>query len=459
MRIAILGFGREGRSILKFLARQPRYHVTEIWILDKNTKLNTPRNSHFKISHRLGKNYLKNLDKFDIVFRSPGVPYNLPQIQKALKRGVKFSSASKLFFENSPTKNIIGVTGTKGKGTTCTLLYEILKNCLPAEAVAKAGGADVMLAGNIGKSPLEILPKLKSDTWVVLELSSFQLQDLEQSLKIAAVLDIFPDHLDSHKNFKEYIEAKTNIGRFQTKQDKIFYFADNKNSAWIANQSPAQKIPVEPGAVNLPPLKIPGAHNRKNAAMAKTVALSLDCPEHAVDRIIADYKGMEHRLEFVRRIKPHSNVLENVRINFYNDSASTNPQTAAAAVLAFSNTLNAKPYPLVLIAGGKDKNLDYKPLSQAIKKSGNVQAVILFGENKRKIKKALVNSKRELGIYVTDNLKSAINTAFKQAKSLITSYCPLVIVIFSPGSASFDMFKDYQDRGEKFKKIVKSLKK
>ena len=321
------------------------------------------------------------------------------------------------------------------------------------------------MAGNIGKSALEILPKIDSRTMVILELSSFQLQDLAKSPRLAAILDIFPDHLDSHKNFKEYINAKANIGRFQnSKQDKIFYSSDNKFSKWIADQSPARKIPVSPENIGLPGLQIPGDHNQKNAAMAKAIAQNLDCPDHIIDKTIAEFKGIEHRLEFVRGIKIHSNVLKNVgmnsRIDFYNDSASTNPQTSAAAVLSFSNnqiTSQSTNQLTILIAGGKDKNLNYKPLADAIKKACNVKAVMLFGENKNKI--ASVISNQKIVIRKGGNLESAIKIAYKTAKSLIADYRLPVTIVFSPGAASFDMFKDYKDRGRKFKKIVKQIKK
>lgn len=426
MKIAILGFGLEGKSLLKFFKKSPRFKKADISVLDK----------------KLDKNYLKNLEQFDIIFRSPGVPYNLPEIQKTVKKGVKFSSATGLFFEEirkmvrRGSPQVIGITGTKGKGTTSTLLCKILKAC----------GEKVYLAGNIGKPAIEILPKLKKNSIIILELSSFQLQDLNQSPDIAVILDIFPDHLDSHKNFREYINAKTNIAKFQRKNDKIFYFNDNKYSQWIAEKSQGKKIPVQSsisGRSDLQKLKeniqIPGEHNIKNAVMAASVALSLGCPKEKILNTIKKFKGNEHRLELVKKIKG---------ISFYNDSASTNPQTAAAAIRAFNE-------PNILIAGGKDKNLNYSPLAKALKNS-NTKLVVLYGENKQKIKKAIRNS--GVQIKLVKDLKTAVNLAYKFAKSLITKpYTLNPIIIFSPASASFDMFKDYKERGEKFKKIVKKL--
>jgi UDP-N-acetylmuramoylalanine--D-glutamate ligase len=427
MKIAILGFGREGKAVLKFLKKSAQYKNAEISILDKKTD----------------KNYLKNLTQFDIIFRSPGIPYNLPEIQNTIKKGVKFSSATQLFFEKFKGK-VIGITGTKGKGTTSTLLYKILKSA--GKDARPEQRRRIFLAGNIGKPAVELLPKLKNNSIVILELSSFQLQDLKHSPNIAVVLNIFEDHLDSHKNFNEYINSKANIAKWQKKSDKIFYDASNKQSKWIAEKSQGKKIPVQiyPNR----DLKIVGEHNLKNVAMAATVAQSLGIKPDIIKKVVKNYRGMEHRLELV-----HSNILENVGMNFYNDSASTNPYTAAAAIRAFPNQ------PKILICGGKDKNLDYTPLAKALKNS-DTKIVILFGENKQKIAKAISEIKNSgLRIMEVKNLKQAVQLAYKTAKKLISlSAYQLITIIFSPAAASFDMFKDYKDRGEKFKEIVKGLK-
>ena len=417
VNIAILGFGQEGKAIFKYLKKSPQYKNTGISILDKKTN----------------KNYLKNLNRLDIIFRSPGVPYNLSEIQKAIKNGVKFSSSTDLFFQNAKKIGckIIGITGTKGKGTTSTLLYQILKS-------AKK---DVYLAGNIGKPAIELLPKIKKKSIVILELSSFQLQDLNPPAggpDIAVILDIFPDHLDAHKNLKEYFEAKSNIAKWQKKSDKIFYFDDSKRSKLIAEKSPAKKISVKNYLKNFNfDLKIPGKHNLKNSVMAATIAKNLGIDKKIILKTIKNFKGVEHRLEFVRQI---GNII------FYNDSASTNPYTAAAAIKAFSE-------PKVLIAGGKDKNLDYSPFAKALKNS-NTKLIILFGENKKKIEKAVVKS--GIPVKLIKTLKNAVNLAYQKSKNY--NLKPKNYILFSPASASFDMFKDYKDRGEKFKKMVRKLK-
>lgn len=432
MKIAILGFGAEGKSVLKFLKKSPAFKGAAVSVLDK----------------KLDKNYLRGLEQYDIVFRSPGVPYNLPEIQRAVKKGVIFSSATKLFFDPPAggfKGQLIGITGTKGKGTTSTLLYKILKAC----------NKDVYLAGNIGKPAIEILPKLNNKSIAILELSSFQLQDLKKSPSIAVVLETFPDHMDAHKNLKEYFESKFSISKYQNKNDKIFYAVDSKYAKLIAQKSKGKKIGVSEKDFKLfkpEILKIPGPHNFKNAAMAATVALSLGCPKNKIIKTIKNFKGNEHRLEFVRGIRINQpNQHKSAVLNFYNDSASTNPQTAAAAVKSFKT-------PSILIAGGKDKELNYFPLKKALKES-SVKLVILLGENKGKIAKAISGIKNnELKIVEAKNLKQAVKIAHKTAKSLIHNSHSIIQVIFSPAAASFDMFKDYKDRGNKFKEAVRKLK-
>lgn len=433
-KLAILGYGREGKSVFGFIKKISEFRRAKIEIRDK----------------KLNKNYLKNLEQFDVVFRSPGVPYNLPELKRARKSGVRFLSATKLFFDYCPTKNIIGVTGTKGKGTTSTLLHEILK----------VAGFDVYLAGNIGKSPLEILPKLMvrrahhKKPWVILELSSFQLQDLEKSPRIAVVLDVFPDHQDAHLNLKEYYDAKTNIARHQRKNDFIFFFKANKLSHWTAGKGDGKKISVSENGFSLfgpADLKIRGHHNFKNAIMAATVARKLGVSPKIILKTVKSFRGLPHRLELVRSIRKfsHGNSHNFASIYFYNDSASTNPHTTATAIKAFPNEQK------ILIAGGQDKGLNYAPLAKSLKNS-DAKLVILFGENKNKIYKAI--KKSGVQIKLVKDLNTAVRLSYKVARRLPTPYDILhTVIIFSPGAASFDMFKNYADRGEQFKKIIRSL--
>ncbi|MDO8585027.1 MAG: UDP-N-acetylmuramoyl-L-alanine--D-glutamate ligase [bacterium] len=442
-KIAILGFGREGKAILKFLQTSPDYRGAELVIFDHNPKVKVPRGARAI----LGKDALQWLHGFKLMLRSPGIPYLTPEIQHVIEEGAKCSSATKLFFELA-TCPIIGVTGTKGKGTTATLIYNILK----------AAGRDTYLLGNIGTTALEALPKLKKKSIVVFELSSFQLQDLECSPEIAVILDIFPDHMDSHRSFDEYLDAKMHIARHQTSQDRVFYMSNNDFSAKAANEGRGKKVAVSADGFSLfapTDVKIPGSHNFNNAVMAATVARALGVSEKVITATVKRFRGLPHRLQLVREIsivprKSASSPHQSASVRFYDDSAGTNPQTAAAAVRAFHE-------PLILIAGGKDKNLDYAPLAQAIRKSQNVKSVILFGENKKKINDALRGSmKQGSEIVECKTLADAVRAAYRLAKRY-TLTAERSVVVFSPAAASFDMFKDYADRGEQFKRIVRGL--
>lgn len=426
MNIAIAGFGNEGRTLLTFLKKSPRYKKAVITVLDRNEGL-AGELSKLKVPYRLGIGYLKGITAFDIVFRSPGIPYLTPEIQKAVKKGVVVSSQTKLFFDEllisrkaakSAKPAIIGVTGTKGKGTTSTLIFQMLKN-------AKY---KTVLAGNIGKPMIESLAVAKKADYVVLELSSFQLQDMAVSPDIAVVVDIFPDHLDAHKDLREYYAAKANIGRFQKKADRIFFYTTNAGSVRIASKSPARKHGVTPKQDNL----------RKNFEMAAAVARACGASGTVIEKTVKKFTGLEHRLELVKKIKS---------IAFYNDSAGTNPIATSAAILSFKE-------PIVLIAGGKDKGLSYAALAGALKKS-TVQHVVLFGENRSKIAHEIKSAKRT--ITMASDLKDALKTAFARAKELAAQKESAVIV-FSPAAASFDMFTSYKQRGEMYKKTVNALR-
>ena len=426
MNVAILGFGSEGKTLLSFLKKSARYKKAVLTVLDRNEALGAELKK-LKIPHQLGAEYLADLESFDIIFRSPGIPYLTPEIQKAIKKGVAVTSQTKLFFEElnnakraakSTKPVIIGVTGTKGKGTTSTLIFQMLKN-----AKYKA-----VLAGNMGKPMIESLAAAKRADYVVLELSSFQLQDMEVSPDIAVVVDIFPDHLDAHKDLREYYDAKANIGRFQKKSGRIFFYATNAGSVRIAAKSPARKHAVTPKQDNL----------RKNFEMAAAVARTCGCSNSVIEKTVKKFTGLEHRLELVKKIKS---------IAFYNDSAGTNPIATSAAILSFKE-------PIVLIAGGKDKGLNYASLAAALKKS-TVQHVVLFGENREKIAHEIKPAKRT--ITMASDLKDALKTAFARAKELAAQKESAVIV-FSPAAASFDMFTNYKQRGELYKKTVNALR-
>lgn len=432
MRIAILGFGEEGKGALAFLRNTPRFRDAEFWVLDQNAEIekgNTDTSLHFQT----GPRYLDRLSRFHLIVRSPGIPLTLPGLVKAKQNGVKITSATILFFEaleDAKNKNIriptvIGITGSKGKGTTTTLLYEIMKE----------SGFRVEIAGNIGIPMLNALPEIMQAEYVILELSSFQLQDLHYSPQIAVILDIFPEHLDAHRTLREYLKAKANIVHYQTPRDRVFFMNDNPLSRTLAMESHALKSGINPASRGI----------AKNYEIAEAVAQFLECPQTVITRVTKEFKGLSHRIEKVKTIRG---------ITFYNDSAATNPYATALAVRSIEQ-------PIVLIVGGKDKNLEYAPLGEAITESNRIAGIILIGENKEKIKTALKAKEgtRPLTLHESATLKDAIHLAYKLAKEIKKQQkISAITILFSPASASFDMFKNYKDRGDQFKTIVKAIR-
>jgi len=409
-KVAILGHGKEGRSVHRFLRTSPSYKNAQITILDKK---NNPE-------------YLTHLDEYDIVFKTPGIPYALPEIIKARKKGVCFSSATELFFRHAKGI-IIGITGTKGKGTTATMLYAILK----------AAKKDVYLAGNIGAPMLGLLPKLKKTSIIILELSSFQLQYLPYSPHIAVVLPIVPDHLDAHKTFREYVDAKSYIAKNQTKKDIVFYAKGNLSAVRVARKSAGIKKVVDtakPYGFEKDDVRVPGIHNYENAVMASSVAAYMKCTAGEIKRGIRSFRGLPYHLEYIRSVNG---------ISFYNDSASTNPFATVAAIRTEKESG-------ILIMGGKDKNFSYTVVKKALDES-RIKAVIILGENTEKVCKDIAGT--VVPLVPVDTLFNAVHKAYKRALAQKAHS-----VIFSPGAASFDMFENAKERGKQFTTLVRGLK-
>jgi UDP-N-acetylmuramoylalanine--D-glutamate ligase len=444
-KIAVLGFGVEGKSVLRFLENKAS-HITvfEEQAEDRfeKSELDEFRAKGVKFVFGPFTSFLE----YHLIFRSPGIKLNRPELEEAQKKGIEITSAIKVFFDECAGK-IIGVTGTKGKGTTSTLIYEMLK----------AGRKDVFLGGNIGNPPLEFLNEVKPDSWVVLELSSFQLQDLTKSPHIAVILMTTSEHLDYHTDVYEYIDAKRNIVRFQTSQDfailnkdypasnesdiytqgtiyKVSREQDVEQGCFVRNEKIYLKMSEHEEEILLASeVALPGKHNLENICAAIVAATFAKTGMKAITQVAKTFKGLPHRLELIRTVQG---------VRYYNDSFSTTPETAIAAIEAFSD-------PKVVILGGSHKGSDFAELGAVISASDSIKAVIGIGEEWNVIKPFIESPKLQL----IEGCTTMQEVVIKASEVAILGD----VVLLSPACASFGMFKNYKDRGEQFRKAVEAL--
>lgn len=430
MKVAIVGFGHEGQSALKYW----RQKGAEIMVCDQDTEKEIP----FEIDRQLGPDYLHDLDRFDIIVRSAGINREIILKENPNVDG-KITTVVNEFLRVCPTRKTIGVTGTKGKGTTSTLIAKMLE----------ADGKLVFLGGNIGLSPLEFLDKVTPETWVVLELSSFQLSDLEHSPAIALCLMVVPEHLNWHKDMDDYLLSKARLFERQGPNDTAIYYAHSDLSRRVASYSPGLKIPyfahpgalVEDGAITIgnqqicqvSDLKLLGEHNWQNVCAALTVAWQITQNTHAFRQVLESFAGLEHRLELVREVNG---------VKYYDDSFGTTPETARVAMDAFRE-------PKVLILGGSDKGVPFDDLAADIVRA-NVRRAILIGETSPKLEMALRKLSFNDITPVEGSMEAIVDAASQAAQ-------PGDVVLLSPACASFDMFKGYKDRAAQFVAAVNAL--
>ena len=440
-QVLITGFGREGRSVLKYLRKN--YPDVAVAVADKNPQSVADFNNQVFS----GDQYLDHIGEFSTVVRSPGVSKNTPQLQEA----EHVTTATNLFFSEAPGL-IIGVTGTKGKSTTSALIHHILEYA----------GRDSRLVGNIGNPALDSLTDSSENTVFVLELSSYQLEDCRYSPHIAVVLPLRNEHLDYHSDFSSYVDAKRHIVTHQKEEDIVVYNRQNVYSSEIAKSSNGVKVPY-PGSSEIPlsswadngfiwindpehkeqrlmrvgSVPLLGTANIENVLAAVFVALSLQIDLHDIKEAIKSFKSLEHRLEEVGTVN---------NITFYNDSLATIPEATIHALEALSERVET------LITGGFDRGIDYSLLGRAIAES-NVLNTILFPTTGEKIKKAIlaINPARDIKIFETDDMEQAVKIA-----GAITS--PGKICLLSPASASYNLFRDYAERGNAFKQAVMKIK-
>jgi len=431
MKIAIIGYGLQGASSYKYWRGG-----NSITICDQNEIKDPPRD----VELRIGEDHLKNLNHFDLIVRSPSVhPRDIISANGEQIKD-KITTNTNEFFKVCPSKNIIGVTGTKGKGTTSTLIARMLE----------ASGKKVHLGGNIGTPPLEMLEAgIAKDDWVVLELANFQLIDLKYSPRIAVCLMVVPEHLDWHEDMEEYVNAKSQLFAHQADTDIAIYYSKNEISKDIASSGEGVKIPYfeNPGAninnelvvingqtiCKTDEVKLLGRHNLQNICAAVTATWQIDQNTEAIKQVTTSFSGLEHRLELVRELNG---------VKYYDDSFATTPESAIVAIEAFKD-------PKVIILGGSDKGAEYIKLAKTVA-GGNVKHAVLIGDTAKSIEQALKNEGFSDYYFGSKDMNEIVELCKEKSS-------PGDVVLLSTGCASFGIFKDYKDRGEKFKKAVQEL--
>ena len=442
MKIAIAGYGLEGKQNYKYF-NKPGNDLT---IVDEREDIDIPSDAKYIT----GDGVYDDMSQFDMVIRTAGLS------PLKIKKAKLVWSATNEFFAKCKAP-IIGVTGTKGKGTTSSFITSILRS----------SGKKVHLVGNIGVPALSVLPDIRSEDFVVYEMSSFQLWDIKYSPHIAVVLMIEPDHLDVHTDFEDYIKAKSNIRRWQNLNDICIYHPSNPFSQKIASVTLATIDQTTKGdylnnihrygikddglvyikddffytndrkICPISCVKLPGKHNLENAcaAMSAVLELKLDISDNQFAEGLRSFTGLPHRLKYVSEIN---------NVKFYDDSISTTPGSAIAAIKSFTS-------PKVLILGGSYKGGDFTDLVKEIKKS-NIRQIILMGDEANRIEQFL----KDAGIVKSVNVERS--SMFESVSNAAAAASPGDVVILSPACASFGMFKNYQDRGEKFINAVDLLK-
>ncbi|MDO4419840.1 MAG: UDP-N-acetylmuramoyl-L-alanine--D-glutamate ligase [Ruminococcus sp.] len=443
-RIAFCGLGRSNLPLIKMYKK----YGAKVIACDKRSfnELGETaielKNNDVELS--LGDTYLDNL-KADLLFRTPGMNYNSPELMALKANGVQITSEMETFFEICPCK-IIAVTGSDGKTTTTTIISELLK----------AEGKTVHLGGNIGKPLLPEIFNIKADDYAVVELSSFQLISMKKSPDIAVVTNITPNHLDVHKDMEEYIEAKRNIVKYQNEDcitvlnynnditrsfadslsSKVYYFNECTNENTCVYRKDSAIFVNDEKVLDVSDIAIPGEHNVENYMAAIGAVWGIVSVDNIVN-VAKSFGGVAHRAELVRELNG---------VKYYNDSIASSPTRTIKGMLSLFEQK------IILICGGYDKNIPYAPLGPVV--NDKVKALILLGATASKIESAVKeaeNYKAEsIDIYNVKTLEEAVKLSFDIAISGD-------IVSLSPASASFDMFKDFEHRGNYFKSLVNAL--
>jgi UDP-N-acetylmuramoylalanine--D-glutamate ligase len=446
----VLGAARQGTALARFLAGRGADVILTDMRTQEELKDTMERMHDVKVEWALGGHPPALLDRADWVCPSGGVPLTIPFLAEARARGIPFSNDSQVFLEHAPCP-VAGITGSAGKTTTTTLLGRM------AQAAEGRGVRKAWVGGNIGTPLLAALDEMRPDDLCVMELSSFQLEVMTRAPQTAALLNITPNHLDRHGTMEAYTAAKANILAHQRPGDAAVLGRDDPG-AWALRgrargrvyafglEEPDEDLAAfcrgehawlrdaggERAVLPFEEVRLPGDHNRRNVLAACALAAAAGLPDEAMRRGVQDFRGVPHRLEFVRSVRG---------VDWINDSKATTPGAVVTA-------LNSIRRPVVLLLGGRDKHLPWEELAQAA--AGRAAHIVLFGEAAGLIGAALARAGGDYGLTACPGLREAVGEAARRAR-------PGMVALLSPGCTSFDEFSDYEQRGERFKEWVLAL--
>ena len=437
--ITVIGIGISNLPLIKYLVKNGA-NVTACdkhdkeWLGEKYTEC-----EKLGIKFMLGDDYLNNITD-DLIFKTPGMRGDIPELEAARKRGAVVTSEMETFFEVCPA-HIIAVTGSDGKTTTTTLIHKMMTKA----------GYKTWLGGNIGNPVLAESDSMSENDWVILELSSFQLHNMKKSPEIGVLTNLSPNHLDWHTDYQEYIDAKTNIFMHMNRENVMVFNADNADSAALLPLAHEQVRMfsrqrkstvwldgnmikyINEDILNINDIKLPGMHNVENYMAAIAAVWGL-VDKKVIFEVAKEFGGVEHRIELVREIGG---------VKYYNSSIDSSPNRTI-------NTLKVFNQKVILIAGGKDKGIPYDEIGPAI--VNGVKVLILIGATSEKIHEALIKTGEadDVEVVFAKSYEDAVSTA--KSKSVSGD-----IVVLSPASTSFDAFRNFEERGNLFKKLVNEL--
>ena len=449
-RVAVLGIGISNTPLIKYLGNLGVSVTAFDRAEAEDLKPAMEALAGLDVEYSLGPDYLKALKGFDVIFKTPRVRFDIPELLREADAGAEITSEMEVFCKLCPAR-IFAVTGSDGKTTTTTLISRILEQ----------HGYKCWLGGNIGTPLLDRIDDIDEADRVVLELSSFQLHTMRNRLHTAVVTNVSPNHLDVHTSMQEYIDAKKNIFLYQNESDTLIVNYDNPITRDFASEAAGRVVffsrqsdlpegmvqdkgrlvyrecGTELEIVKAEEILLPGVHNIENYLAAAAATVDFVSPND-IREVASSFRGVEHRIEYVRELNG---------VSFYNDSIGSSPTRTMASINAFKEKV-------ILIAGGYDKHIPYDVMGETL--VNRVKCLVLLGQTAGLIEKALRDETARSGkggqipVFHCNSLEEAVRKAYEKSDAND-------IIVLSPASASFDMFRNFEERGREFKRIVNSL--